>query len=70
MRKSRALVVGLATVAGSSAMAAVPTEVSTAITSMTTDVGDYSSAFIPLAVAVAMGFVGIKWLKRFINKAT
>lgn len=70
MRKIGAAVVVGASVAASSVMAAVPTEVNTAITGATTDAADYGTAFIPLAVGVAMAGVALKWIKRFINKAT
>ena len=52
------------------ASAAVPTEVTSGITGLTTSAGEYGAAFIGLAFAVALAGVGVKWVKRFVSKAT
>lgn len=69
-RSKVAAVFSLATVAAGTASAAIPTEVSTAITETTTSAGEYGTAFIGLAVGVAVAGIGLKWTKRFMNKAT
>jgi hypothetical protein len=57
------LVVGVAS-------ATVPAPVATALTTEITRAGAYGTAFIPLAVAVVVAGLSIKWLKRFFSKAS
>lgn len=62
------LVVVLAT--AGVANAAVPAEVTSGITDLTTSATEYGAAFIGLAFAVALAGVGVKWVKRFVSKAS
>ena len=52
------------------ASAAVPVEVTTAATNMIADAAAYGAAFIPVTVGVMVAFVGIKWVKKFLSKAS
>ena len=49
---------------------AIPTEVSTALTDLGTEVATYTGPGVILAVAVATAGIAIKWTKRFISKAS
>lgn len=48
----------------------MPTEVTDAITSFSTDAAAYGAAFIGLAVAVSTAKIGIKWVKSFIGRSS
>ncbi len=70
LRIRASLAVVFSGLVGTSAYAAVPTEVATAATDLTTSIGEYAATFLPLAAAVAVAFIGMKWLKKFVNKAS
>jgi hypothetical protein len=53
----------------SSAMAAVPTEVTTAFTSISDTAAGILALVWPIATAVTVGFVGLKLFKKGANKA-
>jgi hypothetical protein len=59
----------LAAVTGS-AFADVPPEATQAATDLAADAGSYMTTFIPVAAAVALAFVGIRWVKRFIGSSS
>ena len=53
-----------------SAVAAVPTEASAAVTGLITDATTYVGSLWPLLVAVVIGFVFMKLFRKGISKAT
>lgn len=67
--KSKAAAVSvLALGAVATAQAALPAAVTTAFTSLNTDVVEYRDAAIPVAATVTLAFVVIGWVKKFISK--
>lgn len=69
--KLNKLTFGLVSIAAASPVfAAVPTEVTTAITTQSASAAEYGLAFIGLAVAAASAGIAIKWVKKLLNKAT
>lgn len=67
--KNSALAVALLAV-GSPAFADVDTNVTGAFTTLTTDLASYMGIVMPTVVAVALAFISIKWVKRFMSKAS
>lgn len=55
---------------GAPAFAEVDAAVSGAFATLTSDLGSYLGFVLPVVVAVALGFISIKWVKRFMNKAS
>jgi len=71
MQKSKVVIAlssGMALAAGSAM--AIPTEVSTAAADLATEVATYTGPFVVLATAVATAVIAVKWVKRFISRAT
>lgn len=63
------LVIPASTVLAVSAQAAVPPEVTTAVTDFIADIALYGALFIGLTAAVLGAETGITWLKKFVKKA-
>lgn len=70
MIKLRHLFLAATIVSAGSVSAALPVEVTTAATTMIADAGAYSAAFIPVTVAVMVAFIAIKWVKKFLSRAS
>jgi len=69
IRNAVALAVG-AVIGAGSAMAALPTDVTTAFTALETDGGTLMTAVWGVVTIITLGFVYIKLFKKGVNKAT
>ncbi len=49
---------------------AIPTEVTTALTDLGTEIATYTGPAVVLAVAVTTAVIAVKWTKKFISRAT
>ncbi len=54
----------------SAPLMAIPTEVTTALTDLGTEIETYTGPAVVLAVAVSTAVIAVKWTKRFISRAT
>lgn len=70
MKTKAALLVALALTASTSALAALPTEVTGAFTSVKTDGEEMISAGWPILVAITGGIILMKLFKRVIGRST
>lgn len=68
MQKNRLLMAALLALSSASAFAALPTDASTALSTVTTFGSDLLTALWPAIGAISGGFVLIKLFKRGINK--
>ena len=69
-KKASTALLLLASLTSGSALAQSNTDAAAAFTQLATEFGLYLTAGFLLLSAVMVGFIGLKWLRMFANKAT
>lgn len=70
LKNKLAALVALSLAVALPASAAVPTEASTAFTDLGTDFATYLGLMVTLTIAVKVGFISVKWIKRVLGAST